>query len=391
MALEKVKDELYRCISCSECYGRGPNLPFRDAALSIPYWICPILEKFKFLSYSPQAMMFMANKVFYKNFPITDEMVKIFYSCVSCAQCEQQCTRPFMDIFRAMKEEMAQRGFGPPAPVREANENIRTKHNFFGARNEGRLPWTKGFNLSREGDVLYFAGCYASFRQPEIAAATVKVLQAAGYKVAYLGEDEWCCGMSAGWSGQPDIEAEMARHNVELVSQTGAKVVAFSCAEGFRTFTREYPRILGRLPFQVVHVSQLLASLLQRGRLKFTQPVNGNIAYHDPCFLGRHSRVYEEPRQVLASIPGLTLTELGHNRVFADCCGSGAGVTGLAFPELERIDSRKRLLQAKEAGASALVTACPRCVEALRRTARAEAINLNVGDITLMASQALGL
>jgi len=387
MGLEKVKDELYRCVTCSQCYGRGPNIPFRDADDSTPYWVCPILDKFGFLTYSPQALMFIANKVYYKNFPVTEDLIQLYYSCVSCNRCSTQCTRPFMDIFRAMKEEMASRGVGPPAPVKKANENIRTKHNFMGSKPEARTKWAEGLNLSKTGEVIYFAGCYASFRQPAVAKATVKVLKTAGIDVAYLADEEWCCGMLAGWSGQPDILADMAKHNVGALKKAGAKKVVVSCAEGYRTLSRDYPQIVGKLAFDVQHISQTLAGLLKEGKLKFKNKIKETITYHDPCFLGRHCRGYDAPRAVINAIPGIKFTEMEHNGLFADCCGSGAGVTGMSYPNQEKQDAVKRLKEAKQV-ADTLITTCPRCTETLGRVAT-ETNKIKVEDLMELVAKVL--
>jgi len=381
MALEKVKAELFRCISCSECYGRGPNLPFKDAEASTPYWICPILEKFGFLTYSPQGLMFIANKVLHENFPISEDMVQIYYSCVSCNRCGTQCTRPFMDIFRAMKEEMAISEVEPPTPVKKANENIRKLYNFMGAKPEARTKWAEELNLPKVGELVFFAGCYGSFRYPNLSQATVRVLRAAGVDVAYMGEEERCCGMIPGWSGHPEIEAEMAKHNVEILYKMGAKRVVIACAEGYRTFLKEYPKIVGSLPFEIIHTSQLALEFIKNGKLKLGRGIEKKVTYHDPCFLGRHCREYKAPRLVINAIPEIEFMEMEHNGLFADCCGSGAGVTGMSYPHLERQDAAKRIREAQHV-AQTIVTTCPRCVENFNRSARE--INININSIDLM-------
>ncbi len=388
MGLERVRGELFRCISCSECYGRGPNIPFKDAANATPYWTCPILEKFGFLTYSPQGLMFIADKVYYKNFPISEDLIPIYYSCVSCNRCGTQCTRPFLDVFRAMKEEMALKGMGPPQEVRKANENIRVAHNFMGAKPAARTEWAKGLNLPRKGEVVFFAGCYGSFRNPKISQGAVEVLRAAGIDVAYMGEEEWCCGMMSGWSGQPEIEREMARHNVDVLREMGARTVVIACAEGYRTFIKDYPEITGPLPFKVLHTSQLVSTLLKEGRLKLKRELREKVTYHDPCFLGRHCHEYDAPRSLIRAIPGIELLEMEHQGLFADCCGSGAGVTGMSYPQLERQDAGRRLREASRL-AQKIVTSCPRCMETLNRSAREMKSETQAIDLMELVRQAL--
>lgn len=283
---------------------------------------------------------------------------------------------------------MASAGVGPPKLVKKLNDNISEVHNFMGAKPQARTKWSEGLELPKSGEIVFFAGCYGSFRKPEVARATVKVLRAAGINVAYLGDDEWCCGMIPGWSGQPEIEAAMAKHNVGALKRAGAKRVVISCAEGYRTFKQAYPKIVGKLPFEVLHTTQLLAGLIKDGKLKLSKQVKEKVTYHDPCFLSRHCRIYNEPRDVIKSIPGIEFKEMEHSGLFADCCGNGAGVTGPSFPEMENQNASKCVKNAK-AVADVIATCCPRCVETLNHKASEANTKIKTIDLVELVERAL--
>src|SRR4030042_937959 len=185
--LERVKDHLTRCNACTECYGRGPLIPYVNGADSVP-WICPILDQFKFLSYSPRSQQALARAVAYGHLTPDESVKKVFYSCTTCGICDTICPRPLLDTVRAMRETI--RKDYPalyPESMLKRGENIKRKHNFFGGNEEARGRWATDLDLKGKGDLLYFAGCYASYRPPETAQAVIRLLRKAGLKVAILG------------------------------------------------------------------------------------------------------------------------------------------------------------------------------------------------------------
>ena len=386
MGLKRVVDKIWTCSSSGQCVGKGPTNPFGGP--SYPLGLCARHEKFKREEFNPRGLLYLARLLYNNEISPSEELVKATYTCNACGYCDDVCTLRPLEAFVGLREELVERGTALPAGIKKDVENVREKHNVMGASPEARSKWAKELNLPKKGDVLYFAGCFASYRQPETAKATVKVLEAAGVKAAYLGNDEWCCGVPALWSGERKLAEEMMKHNLELIKDSGAQTVVVSDAECYRNLKKDYPQVLGEeVPAKVLHVAELFAQLVDQKKLKFKE-VKNKVTYHDPCFLGRHSKIYDEPRKVIESIPGVKLVEMERNRHGAFCCGSGAGVTHSAYPDFAEWTAGQRVTEARRA-ADTVVTACPRCVEIFKRTAKKEGIDLTVYDLPVFVEKAL--
>lgn len=386
MGLKRVADRIWTCSSSGQCIGKGPTNPFGGP--SAPLAMCPPAERFKLEDYNARGRLYLC-RLLYNDVlaPTADNLQMVAYTCTACGFCDEVCTLRPLEAFRALREELVERGIAPPEANKKVNGNIKTKHNFMGALPEARAKWAQGLNLPKTGEVLYFAGCYASYRQPDTAKATVKLLKAAGVNVAHLGNDEWCCGLPPLWNGDIAIAQETMKHNFKAIKNSGAKTVVVSCAEGYRTLKIDYPALFGELPFKVVHISEFLEQLIDKGKLKFSK-LEEKVTYHDPCFLGRHSKVYNAPRKVIRSIPGVKLVEMERNGQWAYCCGSGAGAVADAYPDFTMWTARQRITEAKKA-ANTIVTACPRCIETLKSAAKEDGSKMTVLDLTVFAAKAV--
>ena len=249
-----------------------------------------------------------------------------------------------------------------------------------------RADWAKGLPVKTfaEGmEVLYFVGCYLSYdpRMKKVAAATVEVLNRAGIEFGILGSKENCCGESIRKTGSEDVFKNLAKENIKAFIDNGVRKILVSSPHCYHTFKNEYPEFM--VNFEVVHASQYLFELLKAGRLEPNQTYTKKVAYHDPCYLGRHNDVYDEPRELLRGVPGLELIELVDSRRDSLCCGGGGGRIWMDTPQNERF-SDIRLKQAQEAGAEVLATACPYCItnfEESRLNLEFEEI-LEIKDIT---------
>jgi heterodisulfide reductase subunit D len=217
--------------------------------------------------------------------------------------------------------------------------------------------------------IIYFAGCMATYRIPSIAEATIKILKKAGVDFKMLGEDEWCCGSVALRTGFVDDAIYLARHNVDTIRKSGAERVVTACAGCYRTLSMDYPKILGEeLQFEVVHFPELLKELIEEGKIEFPEGQSISVTYHDPCHIGRHMGIYDEPRKALELIPQVHLKEMYLTRENASCCGAGGGVRS-TNRDLARAAAKTRIKEAEETGASILTTACPFCTFNLREAA----------------------
>ncbi|MHA1606191.1 MAG: (Fe-S)-binding protein [Candidatus Freyarchaeota archaeon] len=236
-------------------------------------------------------------------------------------------------------------------------------------------------------DILYWAGCMASYRVKESAKATVRVLRALGVEFTMLGEEEGCCGSVLLRTGQREAAKKIARENVRRISRRNVEVVVTSCAGCFRTF-REYPEIIGNIPFETLHISQLIEDVLSECGVELGGEVRLKVTYHDPCHLGRHLGIYEAPRRVIKAIPGVTLVEMAKSRDEAYCCGAGGGVRS-ALTDLSLAIAAERLKQAISVGVDVLVTACPFCVKNLRDAADRYGLDVRVLDLPELVWEAL--
>jgi Fe-S oxidoreductase len=227
-----------------------------------------------------------------------------------------------------------------------------------------RADWAEGLSVKTfaEGmEVLYFVCCYLTYdpRMKKVGTATANILNRAGVDFGILGTKENCCGESIRKTGSEEVFKNLARENIKTFIDNGVKKIFVSSPHCYHTFKNEYPEFM--VNFEVVHVSQLLPELINEGKLELTKEYRKKVTYHDPCYLGRHNGIYDEPREVLNKIPGLELIEMSDSRKDSLCCGGGGGRIWMDTPQAERF-SDLRLKQAKEAGAEVLVTSCPYCI-----------------------------
>ena len=285
--------------------------------------------------------------------------------CATCGMCVERCPRgvEIIDIFTAMRRIGTQWGVIPKA-LKGAIGSLRTLGNPWGEDKEKRADWAKdcGVKTFKPGtELLYYPCCTPAYdrRARRIALATVGILQKAGVDFGILGPEENCCGESVRKVGEEDLFQSLAHANIAAFKRHDVKKILVSSPHCYHTFKNEYPALGGN--FEVVHITQLLAEFIEQGRIKPTQSLKKRITYHDPCYLGRHNKIYEEPRRVLNSIPGLEFIELPDSREDSLCCGGGGGRIWMETKKEERF-SDIRIQQALEVGAEVLAICCPYCM-----------------------------
>ncbi len=290
------------------------------------------------------------------------------WRCTTCGTCPAECPRGVDQIKLgvAVRRVATLYDVFPASArgVRSAGQSLRSDGNPLGNERCARDAWANGLGvkLHAEGmEVLYFVGCYGSYdpRMQRVAVATVNLLQRAGVQFGMLGKEESCCGESIRKTGDEEAFKLLARENIKAFIDRGVKRILVSSPHCYHTFVNEYPEFM--VHFEVVHVSQFISELIAAGRLELKGRVARKITWHDPCYLGRHNGVYEQPREVLKKIPGIQLTEMSENRKNSLCCGGGGGRIWMETPKGERF-SDIRLAQAKDTGAEVLVTSCPYCI-----------------------------
>ncbi|NIR87214.1 disulfide reductase, partial [Candidatus Bathyarchaeota archaeon] len=308
--------------------------------------------------------------------------------CTTCGFCKERCplgvdTVKINEILRA---ELVKKGF--TRPEHDAfTKRIERVNNPYGEPHEERMKWLPSeAKVAGKADTAYFIGCTTAYRRPEIAEATVRILNAAGVDFITLHPEEWCCGSPALRVGRRDLFLRLARHNVEAIRRTGVRRVVTSCAGCYRVLSQDYPEFVGETPFKVVHSSELMAELIKENRLKLSKEVPETVTYHDPCHLGRHTGIYEQPREVLKSIPEIKFVEMLKNRGNARCCGAGGGVKA-GYADFAIQAAVRRLEEAKEVGAESIVSTCPFCAHNLKDAIRESGSRLNFYDLTELVAK----
>jgi len=386
MGLEKVKDHIYHCFRCGYC--REMIRPQTGT-----YLVCPVREELRFEHYDTRGRVLIARALLEGNLKYSDKLVESVYTCCACGLCKEVC--PLFDwakvdmpkIIRAWREEIVDKGLGPPERLKEINTNTEKTYNPFGTDKAERLKWSAGTDIPRKGDVLYFAGCYASYKEPQIAKSASNVLRRSGVNFAVL-EEEKCCGLPQMWNGESKLGEKFVSSNVAAIKEAGAKEVVTTCPGCYMALKSDYPEMTGKkLDFEVHHMSEFLADLVDKGKLDFKR-LDKKVTYHDPCHLGRYSKIYEQPRKVIEAIPGIELAEMKRNRANAWCCGSGI-VVAPAFPNLSLSIAEKRIKEAKDTGAEILVTTCPSCVTQLDLAARRSRTDIEVIDLVDLVARVL--
>jgi heterodisulfide reductase subunit D len=326
------------------------------------------------------------------------------YECSACGQCHVVCPVRVdtPELWEQARLALVRAGFPRPEGQTRQMDAIREGNNSYSRPQAERGLWAERawragllaapVRLRREhpAPFLYFAGCTASFdpAMQHVAVLTARLLQEAGVDFAILGPDEPCCASKLRRMGDEAFPAEAARRIAQLRGLGGATIVA-SCAGCFKGLHGDYARLpSGRLP--VLHLTQLLARLLAAGSLPLRQAVPLRVTYHDPCHLGRHSQIYEEPRSLLAAVPGLTLVEMPRHGAFSSCCGMGGGLK-LANEGLQHRMAAHRIREAEAAGAEAIVTPCQTCCIGLVNGAKESGSKLGVLHLNELLARALCL
>jgi len=316
------------------------------------------------------------------------------WRCTTCARCPQRCPRGVgtIDVSVSFRRIASEAGISP-APIHTVNVSLAAEGNPLREPRDKRGDWANDLPVKpfTEGmEILYFPGCYPSYdsRLKKVATATTTILNKAGVDFGILGSKENCCGESIRKTGAEELFKRLARENIKAFIDNGVKKILVSSPHCYHTFTNEYPEF--KANFDVVHISQYLLELINEGRLELTKEYGKKITYHDPCYLGRHNGIYDEPREALKRISGLELIEMADSREDSLCCGGGGGGIWMDTPKGERF-SDLRLEQAVEVGAETLVTSCPYCIvnfEDSRLTLK-DSESLEIKDITEIIQEAI--
>jgi Fe-S oxidoreductase len=318
----------------------------------------------------------------------------ILYGCTTCNKCVLKCPRgvTIIDVVRTMRAMIAETG-AIPGVLRTATGSVHSNGNPWSEPREKRTAWMKGLDVAlfNEGtEYFLFVCCTSAYdvRSQNIARSMVKVLSAAGVSFGVIGEEENCCSESVRKMGDEALFASTAEKNIKLYKEKGVKKIITTSPHCYYTFTKEYPQLGGE--FEVLHYTQFLARLLKEGKLKLSKTLDKKVTYHDPCYLGRHNDVYDEPRELISAVTGGNLVEMKRIRKESLCCGAGGGRLWMETKPEWRF-SDMRIHEACETGAPILATACPYCISMLedsRKTVNKED-QIEIKDISELIAEAL--
>jgi len=312
------------------------------------------------------------------------------YLCTLCGRCEVVCPAfiDTKDVRIAARGFMVEKGEYPQMLGRLA-ENLTKDRNIIGEPSEDRPLWVENLRdppehmyQKEKAKIVYFVGCVASYfpMAHRIPQSFVQILDQAGVDFTLLGEEEWCCGFPLIGAGMAGKARELMEHNLQKIEEVGAQAVVFACPSCYHTWKERY-----RTNISLFHATQFLEKLIEEGRIKLKK-LDTTVTYHDPCDLGRTSHVYEPPRNILRSIPGLKFVELEHNREDCTCCGGGGNLE-MVDPELVSAIAKSKIEEIQRTGAELVVTSCQQCVRTMATYARRNKIPIEVLDITQLINR----
>jgi Fe-S oxidoreductase len=315
------------------------------------------------------------------------EKSREIWACLSCGACSERCPAEidFPEFIGAHRQKARKAGNLPQEShhgILQAVTGLQTRN-----LNQQRTRWAQDAGAFGDtGEYFYFVGCLPFFdvtfrymnQSPlESARSVLSLLNKLGIEPV-ISNHERCCGHDALWCGDHSTFRKLAALNLEAITASDAKTVLFSCPEGYVTFKKYYPQYLGKLPFEVMHLTEFLARELPVASSAFPQGPEETVTYHDPCRLGRLAGIYEAPRQLLASLPNTQLAEMERNRQNALCCGTSAW---MECSSCSRAIQVERMQEAGQTGAQALITACPKCQIHLKCTLAAIESDLKITDL----------
>jgi len=245
-----------------------------------------------------------------------------------------------------------------------ALENLQIFGNPYGMHPSKRTAWASDLNIKQlsgsDDNLLFYIGCTASYddRVKVVTRSITKILQEAQINFI-ISENEKSSGDLALIMGEYGLFELLAEENLKMINNLKIKTVVTISPHDFNCYLKEYPEPIKGI--DIKHYTQFLCELIEQGKITFKKPIHKKVAFHDPCYLGKHNNIYEEPRKILESIPGIKLVEMRRNKENSLCCGGGGGRMWADFSEEPRL-AEKRVLEALEVEAELLVTACPFCL-----------------------------
>jgi Fe-S oxidoreductase len=389
---------------------------------------CPSISRYNWHAFSASGKFNIAYSLQQGRIEISDAFLDVLYKCHMDGCCDisckvQQDIEP-LQLMQELRIKCVEDGQMLPAHMIMI-EGLRKEDNMMQALKADRGKWAEGIDVKiltgEKAEVVFHAGCRYSFDEELSPAARegLTLIRNAGIDIGIMGADEACCAGRAYELGYEGELIKYAEHQMETFRTAGVKTLVTPCSDCYAAFKVLYDKIGKKLDIEVFHITQYLHQLIKEGKIKLTKEVPLTVTYHDPCHLGRlgepwihwHGKeakamgpmiihdppkkyrrgangVYEPPRDILKSIPGLKFVEMHRIKEYAWCCGAGAGVMD-AYPDFAVWTGTERLREAKEVGAKAIVSACPHCKRNFLDTVRATGEKMEVYDLVELVQKAI--
>ena len=422
MALEDYINDIEVCHRCVMC----KFVPMEKVKGIEHADVCPSISRYNFNSYSGGGKLSIGLALAENNIEYTAKMLHAVYNCQMCGACDVSCKYNVdMEVLEPIYElRMKCVEDGKTQPALDRVISLLRKQGAMVARTPAkRGEWAEGIDIKdftkQKTTVAYHVGCATSFNKDlwKLAETTVTLFQKAGIDIGIGRENESCCGGRAYQMGYKEDFLHQARRNMKLLRKSGVKTLVTSCSDGYHAFNVLYDQYNLKGDLEVVHTVEYLDHLIKEGKLKPKKKIDIQVTYHDPCHLGRQGEpwihwkgrelpgahrifdppkefrrgtygVYEPPRDVLRSIPGLKLIEMDRIKENAWCCGAGGGVND-SNPDFSIWTAIERIKEAESTGAEAIVTACPWCEQNFNNAIKEMGSKLNVYDVVELLEKAI--
>ncbi|MFW9807025.1 MAG: (Fe-S)-binding protein [Candidatus Thorarchaeota archaeon] len=383
MRIEEYRDMIYACGRCEICRG----FDYNDR--------CPEIFTQHWESSSARGRMAIARAILEGKLEYSEDLAERIFGCFMCGRCREECKKAaqidVIAITKAMRQDFVEQGVKIPEDGTRMADTVSTSGNIFADSPQIHTKWAEGLEFKEGSGTLFYPGCLASHRFKEKTNILVRLLQAAGYDLDFLGDEQECCGTPYWITGKMDNAKDYAKGYLKKLQDRGVKEIITPCPSCFRAFDEEYPHLLGleEFPIKVRHTSEILLEIVEKKKLKLN-PIEKRITYHDPCEIGRYRDIYDPPRKVLDAIPGLEFVEMSRNRENAFCCGGGGGCK-IMYPDNSQKVSDERIGDFKETNAELLSTICPACEMNLTHGMYEADIDARVLDIAEILAVSAGV
>jgi len=378
------------CARCGKCKANCPS--YEDGISGRPRWEI----------FSARGRVRLAQGLLEGKIPLSETVVKSFYTCFFCNSCMETCPSGtnIIELIQAMRGYIANKG-AQPVGISIITSNLDKSGDIFAMGGCDRLMWDLNIEnkvqdrINIPADLVYFIGCQETFKGSlaEVPENLVLTLLHLGINFTLLGEKELCCGTPYLLAGNETKGFQQVEKNIKSIEALKANTVIFTCPGCLNTFRKYEKHTTNPLPFKVKFAIEFLSELITNNKLKFPGGVRfGNAIYHDPCELGRYLKIYEAPRIILRAIPDLNLIELDKNRENAMCCGGG-GLVGACDRSFSIGQAQRKILEVLGKKPDLLITSCPACFDTLEsaRSSLEQAQKLKIKDIFAVIAEALRL